>query len=196
MSIDIKIISQLRDQTGAGIGDCKKALEETGGDINKAIEVLRKKGEIKAAKKSSERTTKEGLVGSYIHGAGKVGALISVACETDFVAKTDDFKELVRELAMHVAAMAPLYLSPEQVPTEVLDKEKEIYSVQLKQEGKPENIIEKILEGKVAKYYEDVCLLNQCYIKDDTKKIADLVNESIAKTGEKIEIKDFVRFQI
>lgn len=196
MSIDIKIISQLRDQTGAGIGDCKAALEETAGDLTKAIEVLRKKGEIKAAKKSAERVTKEGLVEAYIHSSNKVGALVGVACETDFVAKTEDFKGLVKAIAMQVAAMAPLYLAPETVPAEVVAKEKEIYSEQLKQEGKPEAIWEKVIAGKLAKYYEEVCLLNQLYIKDDSKKISDLINELIAKTGEKIEVKDFIRYQI
>lgn len=196
MSIDIKIISKLREITSAGISDCKKALEETDGNIDKAIEVLRKKGEIKAADKSASRTTKAGLVFAYVHGEGRIGALISVACETDFVARTDGFKDLVRELAMQVAAMNPLYLSPEKISADVLAKEKEVYSAQLKEEGKPEKMWDKIIEGKLAKYYSEVCLLNQVYVKDEDKKISDLINEAIAKTGEKIEVKDFARFQI
>lgn len=196
MEITTKMIAQLREQTGAGIGDCKKALEEAGGDINKAVEGLRKSGALKAAKKSAERDTKDGLVEAYIHNGGKVGAMVSVACETDFVAKTDDFKNLIKELAMQVAAMDPKYVAPSDVPAKELEKEKEVCREQLKSEGKPENIMEKIIEGKMEKYYEDVCLLNQKYVKDEEKTIADLVNEAIAKTGEKIEIKEIARFQI
>jgi elongation factor Ts len=196
MAIDTKTIAALRSQTGAGLADCKKALEEVGGDMDKAVEALRKSGAAKAAKKSAERTTKAGLVGSYIHGEGRIGALVKVACETDFVAKNDDFKELVTEVAMQVAAMAPQYVSPENIPEDVILKEKEIYSEQLKAEGKPENIWEKIIEGKLKKFYEDVCLLNQTYMKDDSKTINDLVAEAIAKTGEKIEVIEIARFQV
>lgn len=257
MSIDIKTISALRDQTGAGIGDCKKALEEADGDITKAIEILRKKGEIKAAKKS-DRATKEGVI-AIASGDGKL-AMVSVACETDFVAKNEDFVKTVQELAdkllstgldefkswadgviknelvvkigenlqladcaviegsvigtylhfnrktaavvsleggdqalandiaMHAAAMGPKWLKSEDVPAEVIDKEKEIYAELLRQEGKPEAIWEKIMAGKLAKFYEDNCLLNQVFVKDDTKKISDLLGAS--------SIKEYVRFQI
>ncbi len=196
MSIDTKTIVQLRDMTGAGIADCKKALEEAGGSIETAIENLRKRGEIKAAKKSAERTASEGLIGAYIHGAGKVGALVNVACETDFVARTDDFTNLVRDIGMQIAAMAPTYVSPDQIPAEIIEKEKEIYREQLKQEGKPEAMWDKIMEGKLNKFYEDVCLLNQAYIKDDSIKVSDMVNTMMAKTGEKIVVREFSRFQV
>ncbi len=193
---DVQIITKLRAQTGAGMMDCKKALDEAGDDYDKALDVLRKRGEAKAAKKIAERQTKEGIVYSYIHSNNKTGAMISLHCETDFVAKTDDFKSLAHDLAMQIVAMSAEYLNPEQVPTEVLDKEKEIYREQLKNEGKPEDMMEKILEGKLNKYYEDVCLMKQNFIKDDKIKIESLLTQMIAKTGEKIEIGQFARFEI
>ena len=196
MAIDTKTLLNLRETTGAGMSDCKAALDESNGDIDKAIEILRKKGALKAAKKSAERTASQGIVESYIHGNGSVGVLVKLLCETDFVARTDDFKNLAHDICMQIAAANPSYLKPEDVPTTELDKEKEIYAEQLKAEGKPENVMEKILEGKVQKYYEQVCLLKQPFIKDDKITIEKLIEQSIAKIGEKIEIAAFIRYQI
>ncbi|MFH1029799.1 MAG: translation elongation factor Ts [bacterium] len=194
--MDSQTIVKLRNMTGAGMLDCKKALEETGGDIEKAIDYLRKKGEVKAAKKSAERNASEGIIHAYIHGGGKVGVLLQLNCETDFVAKNEEFKNLAHNLAMHIAALNPSYVKPEDIPEGELEREKDIYNEQLKAEGKPKNIIDKILDGKVAKYYEEVCLLNQPYIKDDKKKVEQIIAEAIAKIGEKIEVARFVRYQI
>ncbi|MFH0779674.1 MAG: translation elongation factor Ts [Parcubacteria group bacterium] len=191
-----KAILKLRNLTGAGLVDCQKALDEAGGDLTKAQEILRKKGEAKAAKKIQERQAKEGIVYSYIHSNNKVGVLLELFCETDFVARTDDFKNLARDIAMQIAAMSPEYLNSDQIPDEVIEKEKEIYREQLKTEGKPEAMIEKIMTGKLQKFYEEVCLLNQPFIKDEKIKIEDLIKQAIAKIGEKIEIGKFVRFQI
>lgn len=176
--------------------DCKKALDEADGDFDKAVEILRKKGEAKATKKMTERQTKEGIVYSYIHSNNKTGALLELLCETDFVSRTDDFKNLAHDLAMQIVAMSPDYLSPEQVPQDLIEHEKEIYSEQLKNEGKPANIIEKIMQGKLDKFFEEICLLKQPFIKDDKIKVEDLIKQMIAKTGEKIELGRFVRFQI
>lgn len=194
--VELQTVTKLRAQTGAGMVDCKKALDESNGDYEKAIEILRKKGEAKATKKMAERQTKEGIVYSYIHSNNKAGVLLELFCETDFVARTDDFKALAHDIAMQIVAMSPEYLMPEQVPAAVLEKEKEVYREQLKNEGKPEAMLEKILEGKLAKYYEENCLLNQAFIKDDKIKVGDLIKQMIAKTGEKIEIGKFARFQI
>lgn len=193
---DVQTITKLRAQTGAGMMDCKKALEEAGDDYEKALVVLRKKGEAKAAKKIATRQTKEGIVYSYIHSNNKTGAMVELHCETDFVAKTDDFKSLAHDLVMQIVAMSPEYLNPEQVPAEDIEKEKDVYRAQLKNEGKPEEMIEKILEGKISKYYEDVCLAKQAFIKDDKVTIEGLITQMIAKTGEKIEIGKFARFEI
>ncbi|OGF36684.1 elongation factor Ts [Candidatus Falkowbacteria bacterium RIFOXYC2_FULL_48_21] len=194
--VELQMVTKLRAQTGAGMVDCKKALDESNGDYEKAIEILRKKGEAKATKKMAERQTKEGIVYSYIHSNAKAGVLLELFCETDFVARTDDFKALAHDLAMQIVAMSPEYLSPEQVPAEVLEKEKEVYREQLKSEGKPEAMMEKILEGKLAKFYEENCLLNQAFIKEDKLKVGELIKQMIAKTGEKIEIGKYARFQI
>lgn len=196
MAIDTKLITQLRAQTGAGIADCKEALEETNGDMQAAVDVLRKKGSIKAAKKGAERTATEGLVGSYIHANGAIGVLIEVNCETDFVARNEDFKDLVKDLAMHIAAANPTHLSPSDVSGEEIEREKEIYREQLKAEGKPEDMIEKILEGKIEKYYQEVCLLKQTYVKDDKLSIEQIIEQAILKLGEKIEISRFTRYAI
>lgn len=196
MAIDTQLITKLRQQTGAGISDVKNALEEANGDTEKAIELLRKKGAIKAAKKGAEREASEGLVGSYIHSNGKIGVLVAVNCETDFVARNDDFKEMVRDIAMHIAAANPSYLKPEEVPAEELEKEKDVYREQLKGEGKPEDMIEKILGGKIDKYYTEVCLLKQPFVKDDKISIEQLIEQSVLKLGEKIEITKFVRYEI
>jgi elongation factor Ts len=193
---DAKTIAQLRNQTGAGMMDCKKALVEANDDFDKAIEVLRKKGETKANKKMAEREAKEGIVYSYIHSSNKSGAMVELFCETDFVARTDDFKALAHDIAMQIVAMSPDYLKPEDVPAELVEKEKEIYRAQLKKEGKPEDMIEKILLGKLDKFYQEVCLLKQSFIKEDKISIEELIKQIIAKTGEKIEIGKFANFQI
>ncbi|MEK7158984.1 MAG: translation elongation factor Ts [Patescibacteria group bacterium] len=193
---DTQPVVKLREFTGAGMVDCKKALDEANGDFDKAVEILRKKGEAKATKKMAERQTKEGIVYSYVHSNNKTGAMIELLCETDFVSRTDDFKNLAHDLAMQIVAMSPDYLSPEQVPQELIDREKDIYSEQLKNEGKPANIIEKIMQGKLDKFFEEICLLKQLFIKDDKIKVEDLIKQMIAKTGEKIEIGRFSRFQI
>jgi elongation factor Ts len=196
MIVNPKLVSQLREQTGAGIVECKNALEESGGNLEKATEILRKKGEIKAAKKSAERTAEEGLIHAYIHSNGKVGAMIEVSCETDFVARNEEFQMLVHDLAMQVAATNPLYVKPEDVPAEVINKEKEMYLEEIRGQEKPPAVVEKILEGKMEKYFEDVCLLKQPFIKDEDITVEELINQKIAKIGEKIEVKKFVRYQI
>jgi len=193
---DLQTITKLRELTGAGMMDCKKALTEAKGDMDKAIEVLRKTGAAKAAKKMDEREVKEGIVYSYIHSNQKAGAMIELLCETDFVARTDDYKALAHDLAMQIVAMKPDYLLPENVPAEIIEKEKDIYREQLKKEGKPAEMIEKILEGKINKFYEDVCLMKQAFVKDDKIKIEDLITQVVAKTGEKIQIGKFAGFTI
>ena len=190
---DLKLVTELRAMTGAGIVDCKKALEEAGGDINKAAENLRKKGIAKAATKSV-RVTKEGLVHAYIHPNNKLGVLVEILCETDFVARTEQFRDLCNDVALQIAAMNPLYLSPDQIPAEVLEKEKSIVMDEFNGSSKPKDIIEKIAEGKMAKFYEDVCLLNQRFIKDEDMTISELLKTTIAKTGENMKIVRFVRF--
>ncbi len=195
MNISAKLVKELRERTGAGIMDCKSALQEANGDIEKAIEILKKKGIAKAAKKAG-RSANEGLIGTYIHHGGKIGVLIEVNCETDFVAKTDDFKQLVQELAMQVAAVNPLYVKREDIPEEVLEKEKEIYREQALQSGKPEKIIDRIVQGKMEKYFQEVCLLEQTYIRDDKKTVKELIDEKIAKLGENIVVRRFVRFEV
>lgn len=195
MAISASMVKDLRESTGVGMMDCKKALTETNGDFEKAVEFLRKKGLSKAAKKA-DRDASEGFIGSYVHHNGKLAVLVEVNCETDFVAKTDDFQDLVKNISMHIAAANPLYVKPEEVPAEVIEKEKEIIKAQLAKENKPENIIEKIVEGRVNKYYTDNCLLNQPYVKDDKKSIQDLVNENIGKLGENIVVRRFVRLVI
>ncbi len=181
--------------TGAGIVDCKKALDEANGDLVKAAEILRKKGIAKAGSKG-ERATNEGIVDSYIHGNGRVGVLVEVLCETDFVARTDQFKEFVHDVAMQVAATNPLYVSPEQIPAEVIEKERELAIAEFAGSSKPKEVVEKIAMGKLEKYYSDVCLLNQPYIKDEDRTVGELLKEMIAKTGENVQIKRFSRFAL
>ncbi|QQS23357.1 translation elongation factor Ts [bacterium] len=190
---DNNTIKLLREQTGAGIMDVKEALEEAGGDNEKAIEILRKKGLAKQAKKA-DRAANEGIVESYIHAGGRIGVLVEVNCETDFVARTDDFKNLVKEIALHIAAANPLYISSEDVPNEVIEKEKEIYKEQFA--GKPDDVIEKMLEGKIAKYYEEACLLNQPFVKDGGKTIGELLGEATGKMGENIQVRRFTRYML
>ena len=188
-------VRQLREQTGAGMMECKKALSESGGDFQKAIDALRKSG-IATAEKRGERAASEGVVDSYIHPGNRVGVLIEVNCETDFVARTDEFKELVRNIAMQAAAAGADYLRREEVPAARVEKEREIFAAQLAQEGKPAQMIEKIVDGKVNKYYSEICLLEQPYIKDDKIKVQDLVTQAAAKTGENIQVRRFVRFRL
>ncbi len=195
MSITAKMVKDLREATNAGMMDCKKALTECDGDMEKAGEYLRKKGIASAAKKEG-RTTSQGIVGSYIHMGGKVGVLIEVACETDFVARTDDFQEFVHNIAMHVAAASPLALNREDVDSALIEKEKEIYREQMKNEGKPEAIIDKIVVGKVDKYYSEIVLMEQKYVKNPDVTIGDYLKSVIGKLGENMQIKRFARFQI
>jgi len=195
MNIDAKRVKELREKTGAGMMDCKKALIEANGDIEKAIDNLRKSGAAKAAKKSS-RSAKEGLIYSYIHHGGRLGVLVDIGCETDFVAKTDGFVDLARNVAMQIAATNPISVNREDVPEDVLEREKDIYTEQAKATGKPDNVIEKIVEGKLNKYFQESCLMEQVYIKDSEKKIKDLVTETIATLGENITLNRYSRFAI
>jgi elongation factor Ts len=189
------MIKELRDKTQAGMLDCKKALIETNGDMETAVEFLRKKG-LASADKKMDREVTEGIIASYIHSNNKIGVLIELKTMTDFVARNSDFQELAKELAMQVAAASPIYVSPEDVPADVIAKEKEIYKEQMLNSGKPENVVEKIVEGKLQKYYSEVCLLEQEYIKDSSIKIKDLIREKIATFGENIAVGKFSRFQI
>lgn len=193
--ITAALVKELRERTGAGMMDCKKALAATEGDMDKAIDFLREKGLAAAAKKAG-RIAAEGLVESYIHGGGRIGVLVEVNCETDFVAKTDAFKSLVKDIAMHIAAANPSYLRREEVPAAELEHEKMVLSEQARNEGKPEKIIEKMVTGRIEKYYKEVCLLEQPFVKDTDKTISDLITESIAKIGENIAIRRFTRYQL
>jgi len=195
VDISATMVRDLREKTGAGMMDCKKALAESGGNFEKAVDYLRQKGLATAAKRAG-RVASEGRIGSYIHAGGKIGVLVEVNCETDFVAKTDDFQNFAKDLAMQVAASSPLFVRREEVPPEALEKEREIYRVQAREAGKPEKIIDKIVEGKLEKYYGEVCLLEQVFVKDTDIKIQDLLNGLIGKLGEKIEIRRFARFQV
>ena len=188
-------VKTLRERTGAGMMDCKKAMVETDGDMEKAIELLREKGLAAAAKKAG-RIAAEGVVDSYIHMGGRIGVLVEVNCETDFVAKTDDFRNLVHDVALQIAAANPTYVNPEDVPAAVLEAEKEILRAQALNEGKPEKIVEKMVEGRIKKYYEDNCLMNQRFVKDPDVTIGQLVTEKTAKIGEKISIRRFVRYEM
>ncbi|MCI5642671.1 translation elongation factor Ts [Peptoniphilus sp. SGI.035] len=194
MAITAALVKELREKTGAGMMDCKKALSETNGDMDKAVDFLREKGLASVAKKSS-RIASEGLVDSYIHG-GRIGVLVEVNSETDFVAKNEEFKNFVRDIAMQVAAVAPKYVSREEVPAEEVEHEKNILTEQARGENKPEHIIEKMVEGRLEKFYEEICLLDQDFIKDPDKKIKDILNDLIAKIGENIKIRRFVRFEV
>lgn len=197
MAVGTEAVKVLREKTGAGIMDCKKALAEVGGDLEKAIDLLRQKGLATAARKA-ERATNEGLIGSYIHAGGKIGVLVDVSCETDFVARTDEFKVLVKDLAMHVAAANPLYLRREDVPPSLIEKEREIYRAQAQESGKPEKVWEKIVDGKLEKFYEDVCLLEQVFVRDEEGKlrVQTLITQAVARLGENIAIRRFVRYQL
>lgn len=195
MEITSEQVKILRDSTGAGMMDCKKALKETNGDMEKAIDYLRKKGAA-TAEKRADRATNQGLVEAYIHAGGRIGSMVEVNCETDFVAKTDDFKMLARELAMQIAAMNPLYINREDVAKETIDHELEIYRTQAQNDKKPEQVIQRIAEGKLDKYFQEFCLTEQTYIKDSGKTIKDLILDMMSKTGEKITIRRFKRFHL
>ena len=195
VAISADLVKQLREKTGAGIMDCKTALSDNSGDMEKAIEFLRKKGLATAAKRAG-RAVSEGTIQSYIHMGGKLGVMVEVGCETDFVAKNEDFQEFARNIAMHIAASNPLGISPEDIPQETLDKEMEIYKAQAKETGKPDNILEKIAQGKLQKFIKENCLMDQPYVRNPDISVADLLNELIAKIGENITIKRFARFQV
>ena len=195
MSIDAQVVKALRERTGAGMMDCKKALLETNGDLEKAVDHLRKTGIAKAEKKG-QRSTKEGLVFSYIHQGGKLGVLLEINCETDFVAKTEGFNELAQNISMQIAATNPASISREDMDISILDREKNIFTEQAKDSGKPENIVEKMVEGRVEKFYAESCLLEQQYIKDSDLKVSDLLTEAVSTLGENIVISRFVRFAI
>lgn len=194
MAVTAKMVKELREQTGAGMMDCKKVLTETNGDIEKAIDLLREKGLASVAKKAG-RIASEGLVDSYIHG-GRIGVLIEVNSETDFVAKNEEFKSFVKDMAMQVAAVNPKYVSREEVPAELIEHEREVLTEQARHENKPEKIIEKMVEGRLEKYYEEICLLDQHFIKDGDLKVQDVLNNLISKIGENIKIRRFVRFEV
>ena len=193
--INATMVKQLREKTGAGMMDCKNALSECDGDMDKAVDFLRKKG-LATAQKRAGRAMTEGIIQSYIHLGGKLGVLVEINCETDFVARNEDFEEFAKNISMHIAASNPLGIQPEDVPEDVVNKEKEIYRAQALEMGKPENVIEKIVDGKLNKFFTDNCLMNQPYVKDPDKTISDLLTELIGKIGENITIKRFVRYQI
>ncbi len=195
MAVSTELIKELRERTGVGIMDCKKALIECDGDIEKAIEYLRKKG-IATAQKRGAREAKEGQIHAYIHPGGKIGVLVEVNCETDFTARTEDFKNFVKDIAMQIAAQNPIAIRKEDIPPEVIEKEKEIYASQAREEGKPEKVIERIVEGKLKRFFTEACLLEQPFIKNTDITVQDLLNELIAKTGENIIIRRFVRYQL
>lgn len=194
-AVSAELVKQLREKTGAGIMDCREALIQSNADFEKAIDFLRKKG-LATAQKRAGKTLSEGLIEAYIHLGGKIGVMVEVNCETDFVAKTDDFKTFVRNVAMHIAASNPLGVKKEDIPEQIVQREKEIYKAQVQDMGKPAHVVEKIIEGKMSKFYQESCLLNQPYVKNPDITVADYLNEIIAKTGENISIRRFVRYQL
>ncbi|MEE2709143.1 MAG: translation elongation factor Ts [Gemmatimonadota bacterium] len=195
MAVSAANVKQLRDKTGAGMMDCKRALEESGGDIEKSISYLREQGMLAASKKSS-REAKEGLIHTYLHQGSRIGAMVELNCETDFVARNDAFQGLARDIAMQVAAAKPISVNRDQVSTELIEKEKEIYSNQAKNEGKPEHIVDRIIDGRVEKYYQENCLLEQPFIRDTDKTIQDLITDAVGNLGENIVVRRFVRFEL
>ena len=194
-TITAKDVAALRERTGAGMMDCKKALEEANGDLDKAVELLRSKGAAKADKRAG-RQTKEGMIANYIHHNGKIAVLVEINCETDFVARTEDFQQLGKSIAEHIAAAAPIAVDKDQVPQDKVESERRIFVEQVKAEGKPEHMIDKIVEGKVQAFYKDVALLHQAWVRDPKKTIGDLVKETSAKTGENVQVRRFVRYQL
>ncbi len=195
INIPAQLVKELRERTNAGFADCRAALVEAAGDIEKAIAVLRKRGQAAAAKKA-QREASEGLVGSYIHAGGKIGVLVEINCESDFVARTDQFQQLCHDIAMHIAALDPRYVRREEVTPEMLEKERDIYSAQAKATGKPEAVIEKIVNGKMEKFYEENCLYEQHYIKDESVTIGEMITQAVANLGENMGIRRFVRFKV
>ena len=195
MEISSAMVKELRVKTGTGMMDCKEALIAADGDFEKAIDYLRKKG-LSAATKRSSKAAKDGTVASYIHMGGRIGVMVEINCETDFVAKTDDFQKMAKDIAMHIAASNPLYVRPDEIPSEALEREKEIYRSQLREENKPEKIWDKIIEGKLKKFYEDICLIEQKFIKNTDITVGTLLSNTIAKTGENVVIRRFARFQL
>jgi elongation factor Ts len=195
MEVSASAVKYLREKTGAGMMDCKKALAETGGDVQKAIDYLRQKG-LAAAAKKADRVAADGAVGAYVHPGGKIGVLVEINCETDFVARTAEFQSLLKDVAMQVAAANPRYLRREEVPAAELDKEKAIYRQQALETGKPEKVVDKIVEGKIERFYSEACLLEQAFIKDPDKKVTDILNESIGRLGENIQIRRFSRYHL
>ena len=195
MEIDLKLVKELRDKTGAPMMDCKRALEKANGNLEKALDYLREQGVAKASQKAG-RSTREGLIYSYIHPGEKLGVLLEINCETDFVARTDDFRNLAKDVAMQVAASNPVAIKREDFPAELLEKEKEIYKAQVLKEGKPEKILDKIVQGKLEKYFQEFCLLEQPFIKDEDRTVKQRIDETIAKLGENITVKRFVRFRL
>ena len=195
MEVSASAVKDLREKTGAGMMDCKKALAETGGDVQKAIDYLRQKG-LAAAAKKADRVAADGAVGAYVHPGGKIGVLVEINCETDFVARTAEFQSLLKDVAMQVAAANPRYLRREEVPAAELDKEKAIYRQQALETGKPEKVVDKIVEGKIERFYSEACLLEQAFIKDPDKKVTDILNESIGRLGENIQIRRFLRYHL
>ena len=194
-NIPAQLVKELRERTGAGFAACREALLETKGDIEQAINVLRKKGQA-AAQKKAQRATSEGMVGYYIHAGGKIGVLVEVNCESDFVARTEDFQKLCHDVAMHIAALDPRFLKREEVTQEILDRERDIYKDQAKQTGKPDNVIEKIVNGKMEKFYEENCLYEQHFIRDESLTVKELIDQAIAKVGENIAVRRFARFKV
>jgi elongation factor Ts len=195
VEVSASMVKDLREKTGAGMMDCKKALAESAGDFEKAVDFLRQKGLATAARRAG-KVASEGQIGSYVHAGGKIGVMVEVNCETDFVAKTDDFRAFAKDVAMHIAASNPLYVQRENVPPEALEREREIYRAQVREAGKPEKIMEKIVAGKLEKYYSEVCLLEQPFVKDPDRTVQDLLNGLVGKLGEKVEIRRFIRFQV
>ena len=195
MSVNAENVKALREKTGAGFMDCKNALSEAGGDMEKAIDLLRKKG-IDVAMSREGKAAEEGVISSYVHAGNQIGVLVDLRCETDFVARTDEFREFGRDIAMQVAAMHPRWVSPEDVPEEALEREREVLTQQALEEGKPEHIVEKMVDGRMEKFYADACLMKQPFIRDDSLTIEDKLNELIAQTGERVLIKRFVRYQV
>lgn len=195
MEVTANMVKELREKSGAGMMDCKKALAETGADMQKAFDFLRQKG-LAAAAKKADRVASDGAVGAYVHAGGKIGVLVEINCETDFVARTTEFQTLLKDIAMQIAAVNPRYVRREEVTEAELDKEKEIYRQQALESGKPEKVIDKIVEGKIDKFYSEVCLLEQAFIKDQDKKVVDVINDAIARLGENIQVRRFARYNL
>jgi elongation factor Ts len=195
MEVSAAAVKDLREKTGAGMMDCKKALAESGGDLDKAVDYLRQKG-LAAATKKASRTASDGAIGAYVHPGGKIGVLVELNCETDFVARTAEFQNLLKDIAMQIAAANPRYIRSEEIPSEHLEKEREIYRRQAMESGKPEKVVEKIVEGKIDRFYSEICLLEQSFIKNPDQKVADVLTEAVGRLGENIQVKRFSRYQL